>query len=325
MATAAERALNVAELLERILLSLPMKDILLDQRVSKFWKELVKNSPKLQQALFYRPDYDTETWTAIDWYEIEYVSGALVLEAVGPQVNKDAESSDWHRQVVMGRANELLLHYRRDSECVVPENGSFTFLIQDSDREGLDPFVDGYSPISMDEDEDSSIIAALRNKKPTDKNFKPSWCGMFLSQPPVTELQFTNWFSEDSTFENGDFKNCKNAKGVTADDLIEAMFEAYGNWKFPDVHGQRLYIWDPIVAPQMYFKPDEGVRDFKRLEDLTGSRSNALDLCKQMDHNLWTMKYGDQFDRLVKYGLLKEITPDIHVEDFLIQKEHLPD
>lgn len=45
----------VTEIAENILAHLPMKDLLLAQRVSKAWQELITSSPALQELLFMRP------------------------------------------------------------------------------------------------------------------------------------------------------------------------------------------------------------------------------------------------------------------------------
>ncbi|KAI5357998.1 putative F-box-like domain superfamily protein [Septoria linicola] len=107
MTTAADRALNVAELLERILLQLPMKDILLDQRVAKFWRDLVKSSPKLQQALFYRPDYEVETWTAVNWEIDSRDDASTVVEAVTPGVHDQSEIP--HDTLVVGTRQRIVI------------------------------------------------------------------------------------------------------------------------------------------------------------------------------------------------------------------------
>ena len=52
---AREKALQTPELLEHILFQLPTKDLLLAQRVCKFWQANIKASKKIQQALFFRP------------------------------------------------------------------------------------------------------------------------------------------------------------------------------------------------------------------------------------------------------------------------------
>ena len=51
MATAANKALETVELLEAIFLWLPQKDILVFQRVCKFWKSVIDSSTMLQTLL----------------------------------------------------------------------------------------------------------------------------------------------------------------------------------------------------------------------------------------------------------------------------------
>ena len=53
---AGQRLVDVAEVLEMILLHLPMRDLLLSQRVSKQFKGVIEGSKGLQQALFFSPD-----------------------------------------------------------------------------------------------------------------------------------------------------------------------------------------------------------------------------------------------------------------------------
>lgn len=54
MATAAEQALGIPELLEPILLALPPLDIVVVQRANKNLKETIQNSTRIQQKLFYK-------------------------------------------------------------------------------------------------------------------------------------------------------------------------------------------------------------------------------------------------------------------------------
>lgn len=50
----AERALGVVELLETVLLLLPMRDVLLAQGVNSSWKAIIDHSPRLQRKLFFQ-------------------------------------------------------------------------------------------------------------------------------------------------------------------------------------------------------------------------------------------------------------------------------
>ena len=47
-----DKTLSIPELLEAVLLQLPAKDVLLAQRVSKRWQDVIKDSVQVQQALF---------------------------------------------------------------------------------------------------------------------------------------------------------------------------------------------------------------------------------------------------------------------------------
>lgn len=55
IAEVVEKILNTNELLENILVRLPIKKLLLAQRVCKHWKALITGSIRLQRALFMVP------------------------------------------------------------------------------------------------------------------------------------------------------------------------------------------------------------------------------------------------------------------------------
>lgn len=57
---AHDEVFNTTELLELIMLNLPLKDMLLLQRVNQFWKDTVLGSVKLQRWLFFRPIVNIE-------------------------------------------------------------------------------------------------------------------------------------------------------------------------------------------------------------------------------------------------------------------------
>ncbi|KAK4498464.1 hypothetical protein PRZ48_011122 [Zasmidium cellare] len=52
---AAAQVLDTVELLEMIILELPIRDVFTDQRVSRHWRSTIVESVKLQQALFLKP------------------------------------------------------------------------------------------------------------------------------------------------------------------------------------------------------------------------------------------------------------------------------
>ncbi|KAK5698014.1 hypothetical protein LTR97_006974 [Elasticomyces elasticus] len=60
----AQQVLHLPELLENILLRLPMKDLLFSQKVCRTWKAVVDTSPHIQEALFYTGDARDSTPTS---------------------------------------------------------------------------------------------------------------------------------------------------------------------------------------------------------------------------------------------------------------------
>ena len=56
MVTAAERVVNITELLESILLQVDTRTLLLSQRTCKSFHSTITGSPKLQRALFFQQD-----------------------------------------------------------------------------------------------------------------------------------------------------------------------------------------------------------------------------------------------------------------------------
>lgn len=62
---------TLPEVLEMVLLGLPMKDLLLDQRVCKTWRNLITTSSKLQQALFLKPAGDGPVAWIDSYYDYE--------------------------------------------------------------------------------------------------------------------------------------------------------------------------------------------------------------------------------------------------------------
>ncbi|GIZ48360.1 hypothetical protein CKM354_001142400 [Cercospora kikuchii] len=64
--TACHEALAIVEILEPVLLYLPIRYLLLAQGVSKFWREVIDGSQSIQKALFFFPVLD-EPLCYMDW------------------------------------------------------------------------------------------------------------------------------------------------------------------------------------------------------------------------------------------------------------------
>lgn len=59
---ASQRVLDTTELLEAILLLLPLPDLLRVQAVCRQWQQVIQSSSPLQEKLFLRPAKQDTTW-----------------------------------------------------------------------------------------------------------------------------------------------------------------------------------------------------------------------------------------------------------------------
>ena len=60
--SAAAKVFNIGELLEAILLDVPCKDVMLLQRVSRFWEATIAGSQNLREPLCFVPAEQSEEW-----------------------------------------------------------------------------------------------------------------------------------------------------------------------------------------------------------------------------------------------------------------------
>ena len=102
---ASEKVSAIGELLEAILLQIPVKDLLLNQRVCKQWHSTIKNSTRLQQALFFKPLTARPLLKNPQPSGIAFYAGAPYLKMTPPRWTEDAkprrsfkvfESPFWH-------------------------------------------------------------------------------------------------------------------------------------------------------------------------------------------------------------------------------------
>ncbi|KXT09269.1 hypothetical protein AC579_2127 [Pseudocercospora musae] len=103
---AADAVLSTTELLESILEHLPMKDLLLNQRVCKKWQAVVSQSPYLQQKLFFQPREAQFKWLL----EIKELEASV--ESTFYQVPMNADESGVGRSLPSGELNPLLFTAR---------------------------------------------------------------------------------------------------------------------------------------------------------------------------------------------------------------------
>ena len=82
--SAVAKVFKTIELLEAILLELPMKDVLRSQQVRKHWKEVIVGSNAIQKALFMRPGGAAEAAVDSFRYTCTKADGTIDEIAINP-------------------------------------------------------------------------------------------------------------------------------------------------------------------------------------------------------------------------------------------------
>ncbi|KAK5723107.1 hypothetical protein LTR17_013977 [Elasticomyces elasticus] len=192
--------LLTTELLEPILSQLPMKDLLLAQRVSRKWRDVIMQSKEMQQKLFMLPIEANHIWDMYDpgvgeWFEIRRFRG-----------NEDnRKSGNYQHTIVSGDINELLLKINATQNL-------------------WDKIIGG----------PAIEFAEFRLTMPSLDNPDASWRRMLLTQPPIFDVGM------DCGLKSGESKNWwgKYPNGATMGDIMKPFEEgaAAGEKWDPDWH-----------------------------------------------------------------------------------------
>ncbi|KAK5697849.1 hypothetical protein LTR97_006807 [Elasticomyces elasticus] len=152
--SAFNAVLLTTELLEHILSQLPMKDLLLAQRVSRKWRDVIAQSKELQQQLFMLP-----------------IEAELVWD------RSFTEDGEWSE----------LTRFRGDKSYRRP--GDYEHTFKSGDINELLLIVDDYQDIWDKTSEGSaSEYAKFRPNLPPLDNPEASWRRMLLTQPPTFDV-----------------------------------------------------------------------------------------------------------------------------------------
>lgn len=188
-----------------ILLALPMRDLLLSQKVSKSWQNLIEKSVRLKRALFLTPAA-CGTVSYVDWrYDDKDMLTSLNLGEHLRGQNKDQLPVPY--QAHWGRRRDDVGKYRVFLNPLLAV--AFPFL---SDKAVFGP--DSYAKISK----------AIQWPK-------ASWRKMYFTQPPVS-LSVVETDSEDSQGSEGSARGewtvttvteYENGKGLTMEELMEQL------------------------------------------------------------------------------------------------------
>lgn len=287
MATAAECVLELPELLERILLSVPIRDVLLSQRVSRFWQALIANSLPLQQALFFKPVTKYEPFTALlldEHHSNRFFNRPCLVDAVPV-----GDGGNHHEEIaptLVADANPLLSW---ENSWFKKKCTNRTAAV----RKAREAFGDGESTMDWD---------FPVSRKMT--GIQPSWKKMFLSQPPSTRVFIRH--DEGPGSEDWEISKVESDEGVKLGDISDAVRDiTFGQETRP----RRLVQYVSVVAVMLGYSEviEEGTRKFKKLEDKIG-REKAMRMGRMHPQNdLFKLLEGSNIDDLIEAGKMDAV------------------
>jgi hypothetical protein len=192
MESAGAKLANTAELIEIILLNLPLPNILLAQRVSWTFRNVVSSSPQLQQALFFKPISTGSVRFKHDWGNILDCASKGHCDRdkeTVTELNEDSNAWIWSDSGRPFKGRLLLNPWLGKSTPLVPTTTAGPF----------------YQQVT------TSVLDLT-----SDKDVKPSFARMLFTQPPIVELVVDHgaakhWHS---------LKNEPN-NGLTGDDVVK--------------------------------------------------------------------------------------------------------
>ncbi|KAM0714435.1 hypothetical protein Q7P37_010222 [Cladosporium fusiforme] len=190
-----------AELLENVLKQLDTKTLLLSQRVSKQWHELIRSSPSLQAKLFFTGTSRPAEGDHYAWYESENRLERLDSDA------SDEDIVATSTKVLKGITLNPLL-----TEEILPlETNSILPASQQGQR---------HEAITI-----NRLLASP----------KGSWRSMYISSPPVTTIQARSVFcwSPDNSHSTWSAEwhgfSVQDAAGVKMSHVVDAVLRKAGS------------------------------------------------------------------------------------------------
>jgi hypothetical protein len=229
--------ISTTELLENILMFLPMKDLLLAQRVSRNWKAVITKSISLQQRLFFVPRKADFCWE-------------LEVRSEYPQMK-------WPKQV--------------DREHKLPEtlpDGIERMTLVNHGQ--MNPLIFRTAgDINMWDyayDEGGTILQPMPDlQHPSAQYPKASWRGMLISQPPTKTCDWDGCFGFPWS-EEGRFRGSLTSEGyITCADLYREVGERFhtgvgfmGIWGMPTIYPQQNQLAE-MLAEQGVLGPRRSV------------------------------------------------------------------
>lgn len=246
---ACERVLQTAELLEAILLELPMVDLLLAQAVCKTWQDIIQRSTPIQRALFLAPPSQPQSIAYLDWR----LDDKSYYEFRSPYLKL---GDHLRGETLTGRPKPYASHWGRTRYDI----GRYRVFVN--------PLLAKVFPVLRASglyDPDEDIMSRKGMGHP-----KASWRSMYFTQPPscflAVEYDGQGGHADDDEDEEEDDYDPAVNKGwtvmsVRAQDLDSKPFITMARLA-EDLSDVRRFAW--IEGREMW-RPWTGARDIKRV------------------------------------------------------------
>ena len=252
----ANQVFDTYELLENILLHLAIRDLLLSRRVSQQWQSLIKQSSRLQQALFLQAGPSLVCWqkqpkrhltrvpdTSKTYAAMRPDDATVDFYSSGPQSGEDAWDNDdsedegdygsvsyqdakgtWYegrRSKDTGLLKTDIMVGGTPNTLLFPD--AFTYQYRTIHHACLGEWAVSQSLFVMKRNGQESATAWLKATGMTAK--------MFLTQPPATRVRW-QFINDHGQFEG--YGVMAKAGGIRVDDLLQAL-------------GRSVFAKDPAV------------------------------------------------------------------------------
>lgn len=227
---AVTHVLENPELLESILLLLPMRDLLLSQRVCTTWRTLINTSIKVRRALFLEPAAGVGNVSFIDWRLDDkdfYKNGSVGLEFALPLRGFDGKQKPKIYKSHWGRTREDAGQYRVFVNPLL--SNVFPFL-----GEGI-----------YDQEKFADLPLAMQH-------FEASWQGMYFTQPPVNLMAY-EYDSEVDELSDWSVSSLQRLSGIAGVRMI-------------DLYATLVQIGRPAwIEGRLLWEKYDGVQDLARI------------------------------------------------------------
>ncbi|KAF2152991.1 hypothetical protein K461DRAFT_224967 [Myriangium duriaei CBS 260.36] len=193
-ASPMSQVLELPELLELVLSYLPRMELLLAQRTSRLWQQVISSSPLLQKMLFLQPDWKLEGHYADDKPGSRPLNNLMLRKIMGGM----------YPTMTLQR---LLFTTKEDFEFAKKASNLLGFWAWNIN-------------VSFPAD----ALLSAQSCDPAIGYEKASWRRMFVSQPPATSLHLTRRWQRSA------LPVIEAKGGVTMQDLVNGADQKRSRW-----------------------------------------------------------------------------------------------